>query len=272
MPNIDLAGKPIAITGASSGIGRATALAAARAGMPVILGARRLEKLREVEEQIRAQGGRAVAHAVDVDHAESSAEFVRRGIEAFGGLYSVFANAGYGLEGPVQHLTDEQLRAIIQTNFWGTLNVIRPSLPHFLERRQGHVLICSSCVSKVGLPLHSAYSLTKAMQDHVGRAMRIELLGTGVHVSTVHPIGTRTEFSERTADRSGGARQAVRTPDSMMQSPEFVADRIIACLRRPVGEVWTSTKMRLSLGLLTAFPSLGDWYLARRLRRSAEQE
>lgn len=272
MPTIDLAGKPIAITGASSGIGRATAIAAARAGMPVVLGARRLDKLQEVADQITAQGGRAVAHAVDVDDPESSAAFVRRGIEAFGGLYSVFANAGYGLEGSVQHVTDEQLRAIIQTNFWGTLNVIRPALPHLLERRQGHVLICSSCVSKVGLPLHSAYSLTKAMQDHIGRAMRIELLGTGVHVSTVHPIGTLTEFSARTADRSGGVRKALRTPKSMMQPPELVADRIVRCLRRPIGEVWTSTTMRLSLGLLTAFPSVGDWYLARRLRRSAEQE
>lgn len=267
MPSIDLAGKPIAITGASSGIGRATALACARAGMPVVVGARRLDRLESLVAEIRAAGGRAHAVACDVDQEADCRRLVETTVQAFGSIYAVFANAGFGLEGAVHDLTDEQLQGIIRTNFFGTLWTIRPALEHMRRAGAGHVLICSSCVSKLGLPLHSAYSATKAMQDHIGRAMRIELASEGVHVSTLHPIGVSSEFSERVAQKAGGERRGVRTPESMKQTPESVASLVVACLRRPKGEVWTHLPTRLGMGLLTMIPSLADWYLARRLKR-----
>jgi NAD(P)-dependent dehydrogenase (short-subunit alcohol dehydrogenase family) len=271
MPTIDLRGKPIAITGASSGIGRATALACASAGMPVVAGARRLDLLEALVAEIRATGGRAEAVVCDVDKPEDGERLAARTVEAFGSIYAVFANAGFGLEGAVADLTTAQWEGIIRTNFFGTLNTIHPALARMRSANggggAGHVLICSSCVSKMGLPFHSAYSATKAMQDHVGRALRLELADSGIHVSTLHPIGVSTEFSARVEEKSGGKRSAVRTPESMKQTPAFVASRVEACLRRPVGEIWTHTPTRLGMGLLTMIPSLGDWYLARRLRK-----
>ena len=267
MPTIDLRGKPIAITGASSGIGRATALACAAAGMPVVAGARRLDLLESLVAEIRAKGGRAEAVVCDVDKPEDGERLSARTVEAFGSIYAVFANAGYGLEGAVADLTMTQWEGIIRTNFFGTLHTIHPALARMRVAGAGHVVICSSCVSKLGLPFHAAYTATKAMQDHVGRALRLELAGSGVHVSTLHPIGVSTEFSARVEERSGGARNAVRTPESMKQSPALVASRVEACLRRPVGEIWTHTPTRLGMGLFTMIPSLADWYLARRLRR-----
>jgi NAD(P)-dependent dehydrogenase (short-subunit alcohol dehydrogenase family) len=264
---IDLRGKPIAITGASSGIGRAAALACAAAGMPVVVGARRLPQLQTLVEQIRAKGGKAEAVACNVDDPADGERLVARTVETFGSIYSVFANAGFGLEGAAMDLADEQYDAIIRTNFFGTLRTIRPALPHFRKARAGHVLICSSCVSKMGLPFHSAYSASKALQDHIGRGMRLELAPEGIHVSTIHPIGVRTEFSERVSERAGGERRAVRTPESMKQPPELIADLIVKCLRKPRGEVWTHTPTRLGMGVLTMFPGLADWYLARRLRK-----
>src|ERR1044071_3959181 len=174
---MDLSGKPIAITGASSGIGRATAAACAAAGMPVALGARRLEKLQAAVDEIRRAGGRAIAVEMDVDRPRDCDAFVERTVGEFGSIHAVFANAGYGLERPIAAITDAELRAIFETNFFGTMNTIRPALAAM--KGAGHVLVCSSCLAKVGTPFVGAYSATKAAQDHIARAMRIEMRGTG---------------------------------------------------------------------------------------------
>lgn len=268
---MDLTGKPIAITGASSGIGRATAIACAAAGMPVAVGARRLDRLRALIEEIRSSGGRAIAVQVNVDDPEDCKRLIDATVEAFGPIHAVFANAGYALERPIHECSDRDLRAIFETNFWGTLNTIRPALDRMLPAKRGHILICSSCLSKIGIPFHGHYSATKAAQDHFARAMRAELRGTGVLVSSVHPIGTRTELFDESEKRSGGVR-AVRTPRIMMQPPERVARAVVRRLRRPRagGEVWTSFPMRFAFALGVAFPGLADFVLGRladRLRR-----
>jgi len=270
----DLTGLPIAITGASSGIGMATAIACARAGMPVALAARREEKLASVADRIRAEGGKAIVVRTNVDSPEDCAALVERTVAEFGSIYSVFANAGYGAETPIATTSDADLRAMFETNFFGTLNTIRPALPHMLKAGRGHVLICSSCLSKFALPWHTVYSATKAAQDHIGRGLLIELKPRGVAVSTVHPIGTTTEFFEQAAVRShkGGPGPApnaaqIRTPDFMMQPPERVAKAIVRSLRRPRGEVWTSLPVRMGFAFLTAFPGLRDAITARKYAR-----
>jgi len=258
----DLAGLPIAITGASSGIGLATALACAGAGMPVALAARRLDRLDDAVRRISALGGRAIAVRCDVTNPADCQSLVDRTLAEFGSIHSIFANAGYGIEGPVHTVPDADFHALMDTNFWGTLHTIRPALPHFLKQGRGHVLICSSVVSKMGIPYLSAYSVSKAAQDHIGRAMRLELRGR-VHVSTIHPIGTDTDFSRVVTEHSKSPRKA-RSPEGFRQTPEFVARRILACLRRPRGEVWTSTPARLLAALGTAWPSLADHILSKR--------
>lgn len=258
--------KPIAITGASSGIGLATALRCARAGMPVVLAARRLDKLEQVAAQINAQGGKALAVACDVARQADCERLIDRTIDTYGSIYAVFANAGYGIEGPVETSTDFDVRQIFETNFFGTLNVIRPALTRMKATGQGHILACSSCLSKIGIPYFASYCATKAAQDHYARALRLELRGTGIHVSSIHPIGTRTEFFDQTIARSKDARLAPRTPGHLMQSPDTVAKAVLACLARPRGEVWTSTTTRLALGLAVMFPGIADAVLRRALK------
>lgn len=260
---IELSGKVIAITGASSGIGLATARACARAGMAVAMGARRTERLEEVARLITAEGGRAIAVTCDVTRPEDCRRLVERAVQELGGIYAVYANAGYGYERAVHETPDEQIREIFETNFWGSLNVIRPALEHMLRARSGHVLMCSSCLSKIGVPYMCAYSATKAAQDHFGRGMRHELAGTGVHVSTVHPVRTTTELFDEVARRSGGSRIYSRGTEMFVQSAERVAEATVQCLRRPRGEVWTSVGMRLLLAGATAFPRLADMAVAR---------
>lgn len=264
---IDLTGKPILITGASSGIGRETALHCARAGMPVVLAARRADRLNDAVAQITREGGRAIAVPLDVDDPAACAAAVARCIDAFGSIYSVFANAGYGIEAPVHETTDEMFRAIFQTNFYGTLNTIRPALEPMKAAGQGHILICSSCLAKFAVPYYSAYSATKAAQNHIGRAMSIELRPFGIRTSTVHPIGTRTEFFDTTAKNSAdGTKMSEHTPAAFMQKSSTVARAVVRCLRRPRPEVWTSLPVHLGMSLATFTPRISDYFLRRMLK------
>ncbi|MBK7404351.1 MAG: SDR family NAD(P)-dependent oxidoreductase [Phycisphaerales bacterium] len=265
--SIALAGRPIVITGAGTGIGRATAVACAAAGMPVALAGRREAPLREVESAIAGAGGRAIVVPTDVADEAQCRVLVERTAQAFGSVYAAFANAGYGLRGCVHELSDRAIRDLIETNFWGSLYLLRPALAHMLDRGEGHLLMCSSCLSKIGTPFTAPYSASKAMQDHFGRAMRHELAPTGVHVSTIHPIGTRTEFIAAANRASGGSGSSLPPPRAFTQSPERVARAVVACLRKPHGEVWTSHTIRLAFAAATAFPGLTDWALARVIRR-----
>jgi len=261
---IRLQDRPIAITGASSGIGRATAVACARAGMPVALAARRADRLEAVAREIRELGGRALPMVTDVTSEASCEAFIEGAAREFGSVYAVFANAGYGADAAILDMTDQELRAIFDTNFFGSLNVIRPAVRRLLEnagRPRGHVLLCSSCVARFALPNLAAYAGTKAAQAQVASSMRVELRPEGIHVSSVHPIGVRTEFFERTRRTARTESSPHRAPGAFTQSAEFVASRVVACLRRPRPEVWTGARgalTRLTAGAFVASPRFAD--------------
>lgn len=258
MARINPTGKPILITGASSGIGRATAVRCAEAGMPVAACARREDKLREVCAEIEQRGVAALPIALDVDDAQRCAEAVEAAERELGPLHAVFANAGYGLERPVNETSDEVMRAIFETNFYGSLNIIRPALPGMIQRGAGHVLICSSCIARFPLPYYGAYSATKAAQHHIGRAMNLELRPLGVRVSTVHPVGTKTEFFDIVNQATTNHALVSHTPSMLMQPADRVARAVVRCIRRPRPEVWTSPVTRLGMAISAVFPGLAD--------------
>lgn len=270
---IELTGKPIVITGASSGIGAATAVACARAGMPVGLMARRAEKLDAVRERIERGGGRAVVVVGDVVDPGSNDELIERAEEAFGDLYASVGNAGYGAEVECATMPIEDIRAMFEVNFYGSLFLTQAAIARFRARGTGHALMVSSCLSKIGLPRYGAYSATKAAQDHFSRAMMHELRGTGVHVSSVHPVGTRTEFFDEAAKKSGGGKlELAGRGDRFMQPPEKVAGAIVKCLRKPRGEVWTSALARWGFGLSVMMPGVTDWVVGRMVEKRGEGE
>lgn len=263
MARIDLTGKPILITGASSGIGKATALACARAGMPVLAAARRADRLDALVGEIESAGGRAESVALDVNDADACAEAVSRCVETFGSIYAVFANAGFGIEGGAFDLTEDQTRGIFETNFFGSMHIIRPALARMRSQRAGHVLWCSSCLSILPTPYYAAYSASKAAQHHYGRAMRVELLGTGIHSTTVHPVGTKTEFFDTADKHSGGAKLFDKAEERLMQPPERVAKAIVRALRKPRAEVWTSIPARYGMSIVGRCPRLADMVFTR---------
>lgn len=296
---IALAAKPILISGASSGIGRATAIECARAGMHVIAMARREDRLRALVDEINAPGflssetprragqdgkagGRAAAGSItaafapprpraamvvgDVSRQADCDAAVARCVETFGSIYAVFANAGFGVEAPFHEMSEAQLREIVEVNLFGSTNLIRAALPHMLKAGAGHVLWCSSCLAKLPMPVYGAYCATKAAQHHLSRAMNVELRRTGVRSSSVHPVGTKTEFFDTAASRNDGrAALSSNAPAWSMQPPERVARAVVRCLRRPTPEVWTSLPARIGFPLMGLFPRTIDWALARTL-------
>lgn len=256
---IDLSGRVIVITGGGTGIGRATALACARAGMHVALGARRLDKLEAVADEIRSIGTNAAAVRCDVASAEDCVSLLDTAENQLGPIYAAFANAGYGFEAPFSETSDERFAEIMDINFHGSLRLIRPAIERMRARGQGHALFCSSCLSKLGIPYYAPYCTSKAAQDHAARSLRHELAPEGIAVSSVHPVGTRTEFFDTAKEHSGGSTVSDRTPKSMLQPPEKVAKRVVKQLRKGKGaEIWTGFDKRFAFAAAVMFPGLAD--------------
>jgi short-subunit dehydrogenase len=274
----DLSGKAIIVTGASSGIGAATAVACAEAGMDVVLSARRAERLADVAREVATAGRRAEIVVGDVAEAETTRKLLAAAQDAFGGFHAVFANAGYGMARTAVEASPTDLRHIFEVNFFAAADLLQAAARRLLdEGRPGHLLMCSSCLAKFTLPRYSAYSATKAAQNHLCRAMNMELRRSGIHVSSVHPITTATEFFQESAARSGSSTLDGPAPGAargmFVQSPRRVANAVVACLRRPRPEVWTSHTVRSVAAFMTFAPRVADLMLrgGAKERRTAPQ-
>ena len=251
------------ITGGSSGIGAATAVACARAGIDVLLNGRRPDRLAAVADRVRQAGRRAELVVGDVIEPGLNARLLDVAQERFGRFDVVFANAGYGFKRATHETEPAELRAIFEVNFFAGVELLRDAARRLIAaRRPGHLLMCSSAVAKFTLHNFAAYSATKAAQNHVCRAMRMELRPHRIEVASVHPVTTQTEFLERVAKYSGQSldgRSPFRPPASwFVQPPERVARAVVRCLHHPRPEVWTSFPTRLAAGLMTIFPRLMD--------------
>lgn len=271
----DLTDRVIVITGASSGIGAATAIACANAGMNIVINARRSERLETLAKEVQARGRQAAVIAGDVTEKGISQRMLDVAMERFGRFDAVFANAGYGFDRSIVEMSERELRDMFEVNFFAGVELLRGAARRLIEQNKpGHLLMCSSCLAKFTLPNSGCYCATKAAQNHICRAMNLELRPSGIHVSSVHPIGTRTEFFEASAARSGkpdeSQRIIERSPRFLLQRPERVAKAVVKCLRRPKPEVWTSFSTRFLAGLMTIWPRVGDYAMRQADRRLSE--
>ena len=262
----DLTNKVILITGASSGIGRATALACAEAGMRVSLIARRGEKLQKVAAQVAALEHKAHFFSADVRNSGDMKKAFDDCWSTYGRLDAVFANAGYGQIVNVLEMSEIDERAMFETNYFGTTRTLRLAEPMMRKTSDGlnHMLICSSAASEIGLPTLGVYSATKAAQDSIAGALRAELHDDGFFVTSVHPIGTKTDFMRVAGDEQNNNNN---TPGFLQQTPEKVAKRIVAALRKPRPEIWPSRMTRVGLALGTLSPRFASWAMRRHYRK-----
>ncbi len=255
-----IAGKNTVITGASSGLGRALALEAARRGSRVTLVARHPGPLRGVAAEIRDRVPDAqspiVAPADVSNEAEVQRAFHRAAGDA-GPIDVLINNAGISLYGLAEQTSADRLRRLCETNLIGPLNTIRAVLPSMLARGSGLIVNVSSAAALYGVPYLAAYGATKAGLASLGQSLRAELAGSGVSVSNVYPGYTDTPLFDREV-LVGGARR----PEGPYADPARVARQVLDGLERGRSELILSPEGK-ALSVVRRVPRLLDRALAR---------
>ncbi|MBI4541183.1 MAG: SDR family oxidoreductase [Gemmatimonadetes bacterium] len=270
-----LAGRVAVVTGASSGIGRATAMALARQGARVALVARSEEKLREVAEEItsdaRDGGARAAAEhpralVVPTDVADPRAVetmAVRVGA-ALGPVDILVNNAGIGHWSPFVELAADRARRILEVNLFGAFHCTWAFLPEMLERGSGTIVFISSGFGALPFPWSSVYCASKHAVNGFAGALRAEVEPLGVRVILVMPGVTRTGFFGANAVPAEAILSSV---GGRAQTPEEVARRVVSAIRRGKRRVVPMLRDDFGLRLAAAVPEGQAWFLARVGRR-----
>jgi NADP-dependent 3-hydroxy acid dehydrogenase YdfG len=212
------------ITGASSGIGEATARAASESGYRLVLGARRTDELERLAEEL---GGpqRAVARRCDVTESDDQEALVGAALESFERLDAVFANAGFGAKRGFLEESVEHWRSMVLTNVFGVALTIRAALPHMLGANAGHFLITSSVAGRRGVP-GSLYSATKWAATAIGEALRQELRqmheNETIRVTLIEPGMVDTPFFDNRPERALEADDIARAVLFALTQPQQV--------------------------------------------------
>ncbi|GAK72120.1 putative oxidoreductase [Agrobacterium rubi TR3 = NBRC 13261] len=217
----------VMITGASSGIGKATARAASTAGAKLILLARRKDRL----AALAAELGTALAVECDVTRPEQVEAAVRAGIKEFGQIDVLVNNAGQGLYANIGDIAADDFKAALDLNAVAPLVTMQAVIPGMRERGRGSIINVSSGATLAVYAGSAAYTSSKAALNMLSRVARLELADDGIVVSTIHPSITSTEFYGSV--RSGGGLAETQEADtrSIAHSPDFVADAILALVR-----------------------------------------
>ncbi|HEV8457924.1 MAG TPA: SDR family oxidoreductase [Methylomirabilota bacterium] len=256
----DRTGRVAIVTGASSGIGEATARLMARAGMRVALCARRKDRLQRLAGEIQAAGGQASVHPLDVTDATGLRWMVDEVLGQWGRIDVLVNNAGRGLAATFEQTTAEEFRALLELNVLAVFTATQAVLPVMRRQGRGHIINVSSVVGRRGVPYRSAYSATKFALGGLSEALRVELTGTGIAVSLIYPIGTATEFHTAEPQKVPWRRVGP------MQTAERVARAILRCVRRPRPEVYPYWPARILAVLSVVAPRLVDLGMRRVLR------
>jgi short-subunit dehydrogenase len=245
----------VAITGASAGIGRATAIRLARDGAAVAICARRADRLADVAEAVRAAGGDPLPIVADVTREADMEQFVAATVDRFNRIDVIVCNAGFGIAGAIDEVTPDQMQRLIDVNFTGTYLAARAALRVFRRQGYGHVIVVSSIVGKRGVPYMGAYAATKFAQVGLAECLRAEVAGSHIRVSVVYPVSTETEFFDVMSQETG---VAVTRAGGPRQSVEVVADAIARAIERPTPEVYPYYRSRMLVILNAVAPGLTD--------------
>lgn len=232
--NDPIAGKVIIITGASSGIGEASARLLASKGAKVVLGARREDKLKQIVDEIRRDGGHAVYQQLDVTKPSDNATIVNLAKEKFGGIDVIFLNAGLMPNSPLSALKTDDWQRMVDVNIRGVLNGVAAVLPSFVERQSGHVITTSSVAGLKAYPGGAVYGGTKWFVRDFMEVLRMESAteGTNIRTTTIYPAAINTELLN-TISKKETLEQMQNTYDRYGISPDRIANVVAFAISQP---------------------------------------
>ena len=249
-----LSGRVVAITGASAGIGRATAELLAAEGATVVLSARRSDRLEEIAALIVSRGGNALAVRGDVANPADMEAVVARAVETYGHLDVMICNAGIAFHDAFDRTPEAVMRRVVDVNLMGTFYAAHAALNVFLPQNTGHIIAVSSIVGRRGMAGSAVYCATKAAQIGFIEALRAEFAGTNLRASVVLPVSTATELHEAIR-RDFGHKVRGLGP---RQSATTVARAIVECVVSPKVEVYPFRTARVLSVLSVVAPALAD--------------
>jgi len=244
----------VVITGASSGIGASLARLLGGQGARLVLGARRMDDLDRIARDLDPDGSRVVPLHTDVTDASQGERLIATALERFGCIDVLVNNAGRGHLGSVEDTDDAVIRNIFAVNALALWHTTRPALRAMRSQGNGHIIVVASMAGKVGFPFNAAYVASKYAAVGFVHALRMELLGTGIHASVICPSSVKTDWANVTEggpmlpllSQSGpivkriAAERNVSLPAiEGVMSPDGVAVAIRDCILNPVAEVFT---------------------------------
>lgn len=230
-----LIGKVVIVTGASAGIGEATARAFAGAGSRVVLVARRAEKLQALSSELCASGAEVLVVPADITNDEAIERLAAAVVEKWGHIDIVVNNAGVARGGSLLETSPADIRLILETNLYGVIRLTQAALPHMLPG--GHIVNVSSIAGEAHAPGQSVYGASKAGVDAFGTCLRRELWNRGIFVTTVLPGWTRTDMI------AGMDMQALATVGMLnrwfvLDEPQTVARKILRAVVQRKTWIW----------------------------------
>jgi len=259
----------IVITGASSGIGLATARLAAEKGARVVLSSRNEPELQRIAQEIRSRGGQAIAVAADVANEQEVRRIADAAIEAFGGFDTWFNNAGVGMYGASLEIPIADQRRLFDVNFWGEVYGMRAAVEH-LRRRGGTLVNMGSVEAERAVPLHGAYAASKHALKAYTDAVRMELEKEGAPVAVVliEPASIDTPFPAHSRSYLG------REPDlpPPVFAPEVVARAVLHAAEHPQRTVLVGGSGAAFAAAERFAPRVTDKYMERTMFEQQQKD
>ncbi len=251
----------ILLTGASKGIGRATAIALATQGITLVLTARSVEKLEAVAHEVETKGGTAIVIPADLGNPLARTALVQETFERVGNVDVLINNAGLGMEEPVGNIDLEDARQLFEVNFFAVLDLIQQILPRMKARGTGQIVNVSSIVGHRATPHQSVYCATKYALNGLSDGLRTELVDTKIVVTDIYPGVTATNFPANQLHSQHIAKRRNAVP------PERVAAVIADAIRKPRRSRYVTWKDQILIYGTRLFPWWADQVLGRGYKR-----